>query len=159
MAVTKIHRTSRMTLYATVVVTLIVFALFLFGGQVPLEQRIVPDMSQPAFTDVLLYWMYILLAITIVILLLFAIVGFLNSFRTNPKKAVSSLLVLVGLAAMFIIFYMLGSGAPLDIVGYEGKDNVPKTLKITDMWIFSIYAMLGLTILAILISPVLKRRK
>ncbi|MDD3788902.1 MAG: hypothetical protein PHO94_09435 [Petrimonas sp.] len=156
MAVTKIHRTSRMTLYITMVISLVVIALFIFGGQVPVEKRLVPDLSEPAFTDALLYWIYILLAITVLILFLFAVIGFFSSLKTNPKKAINSLLVVVALAALLIITYVMGSGTPLDIVGYTGSDNVPPRLKLTDMWLFSIYVMLFLVIVSILAAPLFK---
>ncbi|MBZ4674938.1 MAG: hypothetical protein JG772_627 [Dysgonamonadaceae bacterium] len=70
-----------------------------------------------------------------------------------------SLLVIIALAALFGITYTLGSGTPLNIVGYTGPDNVPGTLKMTDMWIFSIYVMLMLVILSILFAPLLSKSK
>ena len=84
MAVTKIRRTSSLVFLVAILVTLAVVALFLFGGQVAPEQKIVADMSQPAFTDIMLYWAYFLLAVTVVVLILFAIFGF-REHQTNPK--------------------------------------------------------------------------
>ena len=83
-----------------ILVTLAVVALFLFGGQVAPEQKIVADMSQPAFTDIMLYWAYFLLAVTVVVLILFAIFGFFRSLKTNPKSALGRLLVLVAVVVV-----------------------------------------------------------
>lgn len=158
MAVTKIHRTSRLVLYIITGITLIVLGLFFFGGSVPSGEQLpaLQGLSEPAFTDILMYWMYVLLMITIVMLLIFAIVGFFSSLKTKPKKALNSLFVLVVFAALLIITYVVGSGAPLNIVGYTGPDNVPARLKMTDMWLFSIYIMMALTTLALLLSPFMK---
>lgn len=158
MAVTKIHKTSRMTLYAIIGITLVVLALFFFGGNVPLERQTpaLAGLNEPTNTSMLLYWIYILLGVTVVVLLLFAIVGFFTSLKTKPKSAINSLLVLVALVALFVITYAMGSGTPLNIVGYTGPDNIPSRLRMTDMWIFSIYLMLVLTILSIFFAPLLK---
>ncbi len=159
MAVTKIHRTSRITLYITIAISLVVMGLFYLGGQVPEAQKIVAGQSQPTFTDIVLYWCYVILAITIVVLILFAIVGFFTSLKDNPKKALGGLVALVGIAVLLIITYVIGDGTLLNIPGYSGTDNNPGTLRMTDMWIYSVYVMLALTILAIILSPIFKRRK
>jgi uncharacterized BrkB/YihY/UPF0761 family membrane protein len=159
MAVTKIRKTSSLAFLATIIVTLVVLGLFLFGGQVAPEQKIVADMSQPAFTDIMLYWAYFLLAVTVVVLILFAIFGFFRSLKTNPKSALGRLLVLVAVVVVLGGSYALGSGELLNIPGYDGPDNNPATLRMTDMWIFSMYIMLGLSIVAIIVSPLLGKRK
>lgn len=159
MAVTKIRRTSSIVFLVAILITLAIIALFLFGGQVAPEQKLVADMSQPIFTDMMLYWAYILLAVTVVALILFAIFGFFNSLRTSPKSAMGGLLVLVALVAILGVSYALGSGVLLNIPGYDGPDNNPTTLKMTDMWIFAMYFMLAVSIVAMLISPLLGKRK
>lgn len=159
MAVTKIRRTSSTVFLISIFITLAVIGLFLFGGQVAPEQKIVADMSQPVFTDMMLYWAYILLVITIVALILFAIFGFFHSLKTSPKSALGGLLVLVAIVAVLGVSYTLGSGELLNIPGYDGQDNNPGTLKMTDMWIFSMYFMLIISVVAILISPLLGRKK
>ncbi|HBK95669.1 MAG TPA: hypothetical protein DDZ69_11740 [Porphyromonadaceae bacterium] len=159
MAVTKIRKTSSLAFLSTIIVTLVVLGLFLFGGQVAPEQKLVPDMSQPIFTDMLLYWAYALLAITIVALIIFAIFGFLHSMKVNPKGAIRGLLVLVAMVVILGISYTLGSGEILNIPGYDGGDNNPGTLKVVDMWLLTTYFMLFITVAAVLISPLLSKRK
>lgn len=159
MAVTKIHKTSRMTLLVAGIVSLLVMALFYLGGQVPEEQKIVAGMPQPKFTDIVLYWSYILLAITIVVLIGFAIVGFLKNLKESPKKALGGLFMLLGLVGLLLITYLIGNGSLLNIPGYEGPDNNPGTLKMTDMWLYSCYFMLGITFIAILFMPLFSKKK
>lgn len=159
MAVTKIHRTSRTVLMIGIVISIVVMGLFYLGGQVSAHEKIVADMSQPKFTDIVLYWAYVLLVITVLVLLLFAIVSFFKQLKESPKKALGGLLTLVGLVALLVISYVIGDGTLLNIPGYEGKDNVPPTLKMTDMWLYSAYVMFALTLLAMILLPLFKRRK
>lgn len=158
MAVTKIHRTSKMTLIIGVIVSIAVMAMFYLGGQVPAQEKLVADMSQPKFTDIVLYWAYALLAITIAVLVIFALVSFLKQLKNSPKKALGGFLAILALAALMIVAYLMGDGTLLNIPGYDGADNQPKTLKLTDMWLFSSYVMLILTFLAILVLPFFKRK-
>lgn len=159
MAVTKIHRTSKMVLYITMAITVVIAALFFLGGEVPVEQRLVPTASEPKFIDILMYWVYFLVGCIVLILLAFGITDFLSSLKNQPKKAINALLVIVVFVALFVITYMLGSGTPLNIIGYTGPDNVPSRLKMTDMFMFTMYIMLALAILSMIFSPLLKKSK
>ncbi len=159
MAVTKIHRTSRITLLIAIFISIIVLALFFFGGQVPEHERFAADMSQPRFTDLILYWCYILLVVTVITLIAFAIIDFARSLKENPKKAMSGFLAIIALAALLVITYIIGDSSILSIPGYDGSDNVPAMLKLTDMWLYSSYFMMAITILALILSPIVARRR
>jgi amino acid transporter len=159
MAITKIHRASKMTLTISIIISIVVLALFYLGGQAPGEELISADLSQPKFTDIMLYWCYVLLLVTVIVLILFAVFSFFKQLKENPKKALGGFIALIGLVAMLVIFYTIGSGKPLNIPGYSGSDNVPPMLKMTDMWLYSSYLMLVLTVASILVSPLLKRKK
>ena len=159
MAVTKISRISRWTLYAMSVVTVVLIALFFLAGNVQPEHQYAElvGLTEPNFTDVLLYWVYTLLGITILAVFVFTIFGFVNNLRYNRKKAINSLVTLLIFAVLLIIAYSIGDGTPLNILGYEGPDNVKGMLKLTDMWLYTIYILMALTILAMLFSPLIKR--
>lgn len=159
MAVTKISRISRWTLYAMSVVTVVLIGLFFLAGNVQPEQQYAElvGLTEPVFTDALLYWVYILLGVTLLAVFVFSIFGFINNLRHNRKKAINSLITLVVFAILLVIAYTIGDGTPLNILGYEGPDNVRGMLKLTDMWLYSIYILMALTILAMLFSPLIKR--
>lgn len=159
MAVTKIRKISSWVFLSSIIATLIVIGLFLFGGQIASDKRVVADMAQPAFTDLLLYWSYALLVITIVVLIAFAVVGFAHNMKINPKGAIRSLLAFVAVIALLGVGYVIGSGELLNIPGYEGSDNNPTTLKVTDMWIYTMYFMLVLSVISIFVTPLLSRKK
>jgi|SRR5690554_4305232 ribose/xylose/arabinose/galactoside ABC-type transport system permease subunit len=159
MAVTKISRISRWTLYAMSVVTVVLIGLFFLAGNVQPEQQYAElvGLTEPVFTDALLYWVYVLLGVTLLAVFVFSIFGFINNLRHNRKKAINSLITLVVFAVLLVIAYTIGDGTPLNILGYEGPDNVKGMLKLTDMWLYSIYILMALTILAMLFSPLIKR--
>ena len=159
MAVTKISRISRWTLYSMSVVTVVLIGLFFLAGNVQPEQQYAElvGLTEPVFTDALLYWVYILLGVTLLAVFVFSIFGFINNLRHNRKKAINSLITLVVFAVLLVIAYTIGDGTPLNILGYEGPDNVRGMLKLTDMWLYSIYILMALTILAMLFSPLIKR--
>ena len=159
MAVTKIHRTSRITLIVGILISIIVLALFYFGGQVADHEKVAADMSQPRFTDLILYWCYILLVVTVVVLIAFAIIDFARGLKDNPKKAMSGFLAIIALGALLVVTYIMGDGTLLNIPGYDGTDNVPTMLKLTDMWLYSCYFMMVVTILALIFTPLMTKRK
>lgn len=159
MAVTKISRISRWTLYAMTAVTIVLLALFFLAGNVPAEQQTaeIVGLVEPNFTNALLYWIYILLAVTVLAVFAFSIFAFINNFRYNRRRAINSFVTMAVFAVLLIITYSIGDGTPLSILGYEGADNVKSMLKLTDMWLYTIYILMALTILAMLFSPLIKR--
>lgn len=67
------------------------------------------------------------------------------------------MVLLIVFAILLVIAYSIGDGTPLNILGYEGPDNVTARLKMTDMWIYTIYILMALSVAAMLLSPLIKR--
>lgn len=153
------NRISGITLIAGIVISIVLLGLFFLGGQMPESQKIAAELTEPRFTDLLLYWCYILLLITVVVLVVFAIVEFVKQLRESPKKALGGFMAIFALVGMLVVTYVFGDGTALSIPGYEGSDNVPTILKMSDMWLYSCYFMLVITVLAIFVMPLLKRKK
>lgn len=155
----KIQKISSSILYVILVVTLVILGMFFFGGED--TNRIVndPEMSQPLYTDPLIYWMYVLLGVTIIVTILAAIFQFATSFMDSPKDAIKSLLGLLALVAVLVVSWAMGSGEPLVLPAYDGTDNVPFWLKITDMFLYSFYFLMGVAILLVLGFGVAKKFK
>lgn len=158
MAVTKVRRFSSWTLLVITIISLVILGLYYFGGRVAAENQIpqLMGMDEPIFTGLLLYWIYFLLILVVLSWFCFSLFSFFSKLKHSPKKAINSLIALAVLAALLIVTYFSGSGAPLDILGYDGPDNVPSVLHMVDMWLYSIYVLLGLCILAMIVSPFVK---
>ena len=147
MAVTRIRKISSWTMLAITCISLAIFALFFFGGD---GEPWKGEYKNPIYTNQLLYLAYFLFAICAIGMLLFGIFQFGSSFKSNPKAALAGLGVLVAFAVLLIIAYSLGDGALLTshINPDSQKFNVPFWLKVTDMWLYSMYILLVLCIVA-----------
>ncbi|MDR1980074.1 MAG: hypothetical protein LBQ39_00460 [Tannerellaceae bacterium] len=153
MAVTKIRRLSNWILIVSTLVTAVVLGLFFFGGDG--EPYNNGELWNPAYTSLLLNWIYILFALTIAATLVFAVWQFASKFKTNPRGAALGLTVIVLFAGLLYLTYAVGDVTPLPILNADAQVyNVPFWLKITDMWLFSTYILIGLVVIAILVGNV-----
>lgn len=148
MAITKIRRISSWTLIACVVISVIVFGIFFFGGD---DEPYKGEYWTPTYTGLLLQWQYILFGIAVVTALILGLGQFISTFKTNPKGGIMGLVVLALFAGMLVITYAIGSGETLPILNEDAQVfNTPEWLKITDMWLYSTYILIILIILAMI---------
>lgn len=157
----KIQKVSGTVLYIMLAITLAVLGLFFFGGETAMDQRLVADtsMSEPAQTDALMYWMYVLLGVTIAVTVVAAVFQFITGFIDSPKTAIRSLVGIIVLVLVLIVSWSMGSEQALVLQGYDGSENVPFWLKLTDMYLYTIYILMSVTILLIFGFGVLKKLK
>ncbi|KAA6336552.1 hypothetical protein EZS27_015297 [termite gut metagenome] len=149
------YKISYYVLYVLFAVTLVVLGLFYFGGSE--AQSIVVDMDQPVYTDTLLYWTYILFGLVVVATLAAFLFQFGVALKDNPISALKSLIGVLLVAAVLIISWSIGSEEKLVMPGYDGTDNEPFWLKLTDMFLYTIYFLLGITFVAMLASGIKKK--
>jgi len=128
--------------------------LFYFGGEA--SAPLVPDMANPVHTDTLLYLMYGLLGLTVAVTVIAFIAQFGAALKDNPMAAVKSLLGVVLLVVVMIVAWSMGSEEPLVMSGYDGTENVPFWLKITDMFLYTLYFLIAACIVAMLGSSIKK---
>ncbi|MDR1122388.1 MAG: hypothetical protein LBM08_15950 [Dysgonamonadaceae bacterium] len=153
MAVTKIRRLSSWTLWTVALISLVVLGFFYLGGVVD------PNAEQlaPVNTDLLLYWCYIIFIITIIALVILGLFQFVSSVRTKPKSALASLGVLILFAALLGLTYSMGDATALPGINEDSAQfNTPFWLKVSDMWIFSMFILLAICILALIGGSVIK---
>lgn len=146
MAVTNIRKTSSTVLLVLIAVAVIVFVLFSIGGNVDDAAALL----EPKYTDLLLYTCYAFFGISLLVLLLFALTGFVRVFATNKKAALTGMGGVIALAAIMIITYSIGSTERLPLGTDAQVYNVDSVLKSSDMWIYSIYTVLCLTIVTMI---------
>ncbi|MGI6792939.1 hypothetical protein ACMYZ5_01220 [Bacteroides sp. KG68] len=154
------YKVSYYVLYAMFAIILVVLGLFYFGGDAQgnaVLTNVDTEMWQPAQTDTLLFLIYGLLFLAVVATVVAFLFQFGAALKDNPVKALKSLIGVIILAVVVIVAWAMGSDQPLNIPGYEGSDNVPFWLKITDMFLYSIYILFGATVLAIIFSSIKKK--
>ncbi len=117
--------------------TLVFFALFYINGE-----------SQ---SDLVMYWAYILLIITVVLLLAFPI----KFFITNPKKGLRFLLAIVAFVALYGISYALASGDTNADV-YETNKITAGVSKMIGAGMIMTYIIAGLALLGLIFAGISK---
>ena len=147
------YKMSYYALYVCFAVILVVLGMFFLVGY----NNPVGDMNAPEHTETLIYLMYALFGVTVGLTVIAAIAQFGAALKDNPASAIKSLLGLVLLVVVLVIAWAAGDGTPMNIPGYDGTDNVPFWLKLTDMFLYSIYILLFVTIVAIIASGIKKK--
>ncbi len=157
----KIQRASGLVLTVMLVISLVIFGLFFWGGETPMEQRVVadPTLSEPLYTDAILYWNYVLFVLGVIAMLVGALYKFGSTFIDSPKTALKSLVGLIALILVLVVTWAIGDATPLVMPGYEGTENVPFWLKISDMFLYTIYIQVVVMILLMLGFGIAKKFK
>ncbi len=150
MAVTNIKKVAGGTLGAIALISVIVFGIFYFGGStLNIKGNKVYEQ-----TDLLLYWTYVLIGLSVLSTVGFAIKSLIESFKADRKNAIISIAGILALVVLFVITYTMGDGS-----GEYGVKNskLPTLLmdatswiKLTDMWIYSTYILVILNVVAVL---------
>ena len=100
--------------------------------------------------NVMLIYAYIIFAIAIVLAVLFPIINIIS----NPKGAMRTLIGFGALIVIFGISYLLASDAPVPNPAENGYFTDAATLKLTDVGLYSGYAMFALALIAIIFGEI-----
>jgi hypothetical protein len=114
------------------------------------------DEKNPANADQLLGVAYAFVILGLGVSLVLSLISFVKSLMHEPKKAVKNLVGPVVIIAIIAISYAMADGTPLNILGYNGPDNVPSMLKFADMALYSMYTLSIVAILMVIASSVIK---
>lgn len=137
-------------LYVLMAVSIVIAVLFYLGGTSEADAPMNP------YVNVLLSWGYILAVVALVATFLLAIYNFARNAAHEPKKAVKSIVPVLGLALVVVVSYVLGDGTPLYMPNYKGPDNTYEWLKFADMLFYTMYFLFGVAILSVIVSSVIK---
>jgi len=138
-----IQKLSTIVLWSCVTISIVIFAFFLYG----LTNH--ADFTNTLEISVLLNWLYIILFICIATALAFSVFQFLSKWKDNPQSVIQPIIWIVAIIVLFGSSYLFGDGTPLEISGYNGNENSPFWLKLTDMWIYMLYILLALNAIAV----------
>ena len=109
------------------------------------------EYNAPEHTETLMFLMYAMLAVCVLVTVLGGLAQFATSLKDDPKGAVKSLVALALFAAVLIGAYVMGSEEPLTMA--DGSQFTDVTmLKLSDMMIYAIYLLLGVTGIATLVN-------
>lgn len=134
-------------LYALFAIIGIVLVLF-FG--VGYNTTNAAGLTEPQYTDALLYLKYALVAITIILAVLAGVVQFCASLKDDPKGAIKTVIALILVVALVVVCYGMGSNEPIMANGELYNDTT--MLKVTDMFLYSMYALGVIATIATIIN-------
>jgi len=144
----KINKLTLILLWVLMGLTVIFAVIFFIGGVVPGTEG--TRYEEPKITNSFIIYAYVLFGIALLITLFFSV----RNFVLNPKGLRLSLITLVIGVVLIGIAALLADNTVLDLPHYKGKDNVPRTLFLTDVGLFLAYFMLALAFLAIIYSVI-----
>ena len=139
----------KVTLWVLMVVGIIATALFFLGGSEGSLEVAGDFLNIPKFTDTLLYWIYVLVALVILVTFGFVLAKLVETFKVDPKAGVRSILVVLAAVGLCALCWFLGSPEKVEILGYEGTDNVGNMARMSDAIMYLVYILTASTIAAL----------
>ena len=142
------YKVSYYVFYVCVALIVIVLALFFGVGYGEVNAA---GLTEPAYTDTLIYLMYGLFAVAVIATLVAAIMQFGGALKENPKGALKSLFGLILMVVLLIVTYSMGSAAPVAMGDGPIYDDAVM-LRVTDMFLYSTYALLVIAAIGTLLN-------
>ena len=129
----------KIALWTLLALDVVFVALFFLGGSNGTLEVAGDFLNIPRFTNVFLIWVYILLAVVVLVTLAVVIVEFANNWKQNRRKAYMTLGVVGGFILLALVCWFLGSPEKINIIGYEGTDNEGAWAQLADAVIYACY--------------------
>lgn len=139
----------KVTLWVLMVVGIIATALFFLGGSEGSLEVAGDFLDIPKFTNALLFWIYALVVLVILVTFGFVLAKLVETFKVDPKAGVRSVLVVLAAVGLCALCWFLGSPEKIEILGYEGTDNVGNMARMSDAIMYLVYILTASTIAAL----------
>ena len=139
----------KVTLWVLMVVGIVAPALFFLGGSEGSLEVAGDFLDIPKFTNVLLYWIYALVVLVILVTFGFVIAKLVETFKVDPKRGLVSVGVVLAAVALCALCWFLGSPEKVEILGYEGTDNVGNMARMSDAIMYLVYILTASTVAAL----------
>lgn len=141
---------SSIALWIGMIVSVVVLALVFFGGDEAAATSTGAEATAPVYLDALLYWMYAIIAVGVVLLLVFACKTLATMFQTDSKAAIKSIVTVLAFVVLMVVCYVISPEKEFTrIVNGETEVYSETTMKVIDMWLYSFYALIGITVLLV----------
>ena len=139
----------KVTLWVLMVVGIIATALFFLGGSEGSLEVAGDFLDIPKFTNALLFWIYALVVLVILVTFGFVLAKLVETFKVDPKRGLVSVAVVLGAVALCVLCWFLGSPEKVEILGYEGTDNVGNMARMSDAIMYLVYILTASTVAAL----------
>jgi hypothetical protein len=139
----------KVTLWVLMLVGIVATAMFFLGGSEGSLEVAGDFLDIPKFSDVFLYWIYALVGLVILVTFGFVLAKLVETFRVDPKAGVRSILVVLAAVGICALCWFLGSPEKMEIIGYEGTDNVGNMARLSDAIMYLVYILTASTVAAL----------
>ena len=141
------YKVSYYIFYVLIALIIVVLGLFFGVGY----DNPMGEYNAPEHTETLILLMYAMLAVCVLVTVIGGLAQFALSLKDDPKGAVKSLIALALFAGVLVVAYVMGSDAPLAMAD-DSQSTYANWLKLSDMMLYAIYLLLGITGVATLIN-------
>ena len=139
----------KVTLWVLMVVGIVATAMFFLGGSEGSLEVAGDFLDIPKFSDVFLYWIYALVVLVILTTFGFVLAKLVETFKVDPKAGIRSILVVLAAVGLCALCWFLGSPEKMEIIGYEGTDNVGNMARLSDAMMYLVYILTASTVAAL----------
>ena len=139
----------KVTLWVLMLVGIVATALCFLGGSEGSLEVAGDFLDIPKFSDVFLYWIYALVVLVILTTFGFVLAKLVETFKVDPKAGVRSILVVLAAVGLCALCWFLGSPEKMEIIVYEGTDNVGNMARLSDAMMYLVYILTASTVAAL----------
>ena len=140
----------KVTLWVLMLVGIVASVMFFAGGSEGSLEVAGDFLNIPKFTDTLLYWIYVLVGLVILATFGFVLAKLVETFKVDPKAGIRSVVVVLAAVALCALCWFLGSPEKVEILGYEGTDNVCNMARMSDAIMYLVYILTASTVVALI---------
>lgn len=133
------------------VITAVILGMFLFVGYDNYETIAGKSLVSPKYTDLLLYWMYALVAAGVLCIVLFVIEQFFAKLKSNPKAAMNGVIGIALVVALFGGAYALADVTPIRMADNSLFEET-SSLILADVCIYVQYVLLAVSVICTIVS-------
>lgn len=148
----KYAKIASLVLYVLFALSAVVLVLFFCVGYNNMETVAAGPVTSPKFTDLLLYWQYILVAVCFVVTIVGILISKGGKIDSQMPKSSGVLRAIGGFlfVPLLVIGAILGSSAPVR-TGQGIYDNSFWCLA-TDAMLYTIYALVAVTLIGLILN-------
>ena len=139
----------KVTLWVLMLVGIVATAMFFLGGSEGSLEVAGDFLDIPKVSDVFLYWIYALVALVILVTFGFVLAKLVETFKVDQKRGLTSVLVVLAAVGLCALCWFLGSPEKMEIIGYEGTDNVGNMARLSDAIMYLVYILTASTVAAL----------
>ena len=139
----------KVTILVLMLLGILAAVMFFVGGSEGSLEVAGDFLNIPKYTDLLLYWNYVLVAVVVLVTFGFVFAKLIETFKVDAKKGLLSVGVILAAVGLCALCWWLGSPEKIEILGYEGTDNVGFWAQYSDMCLWATIIFSAATVLAL----------